>query len=614
MMRHLLPVLWPQKGPARQRIYLALGCLAVGKVLNVQVPILFKTLVDRLQTHLPTIKTFTEHQQAIIPPLDADAVAAISEGVDLMQMGGTVLVGYFAARLGASFFSEFKNVLFARVSQSTQRELALQTFRHLHSLDYSFYSKAHAGSLSRVIDRGLKGINFAFTATVFNIAPTILEIGLVSGVLGWQFGWAYSAVALSTLAGFAGYTFAVTSWRTRFRRNMNSAENEASKIALDSLLNHELVKQFTNEQFELDRYRQSLERYEQAALRTSSSLCLLNVGQNAIFSCALATIMAMTVADIGRGRASIGDLVMVNGLIFQLSLPLNFLGGIYRELKQSFVDMEALLGLSKEQGKICDKSDALHVVVSKGEIYFDSVSFTYDNNGSPRKIINNLNMLVPGGKRVAIVGPSGSGKSTLARLLFRFIEPDSGKIFIDGQDITNITQSSLRKAIGVCPQDAPVFNSSIRYNIAYGKTDATDYETLQAAEEAGLGPLIDRLPLKFDTLVGERGIALSGGERQRLAIARLILRDPRILVFDEASSSLDTKSEKAVFSNVKRLASGRTCIFIAHRLASIADCDLIYVLRNGEIVESGRHEQLLEQKGLYWELWKAQEINDSKEL
>lgn len=606
MLRQLLPVVWPEQSRSRQRIYLALGCLAVGKVFNVQVPFLFKTLVDRLQLHLPTIKSINESTHHSAPILDTDPIIVMSEGVDLMQMGGAVLVGYFAARLGASFFTEFKNVLFSKVSQGSQRELALKTFKHLHSLDLSFYNQTHAGSLSRTIDRGLRGINFAFTATVFNIAPTIAEIGLVSGLLAWQFGWAYSAVALSTLAGYAGYTFAVTSWRTRFRKSMNSAENEASKIAFDSLLNHELVKQFTNQDFELNRYKQALLQYEQAALKTSSSLCMLNIGQNAIFSCSLAAIMAMTVADIGRGRATIGDLVMVNGLIFQLSLPLNFLGGVYRELKQSFVDMEALLNLSKQSGKVQDDPNALPLVVSKGEICFDSVSFAYDQ---ARPTIKQLNLLIPGAKRVAIVGPSGSGKSTLARLLLRFVDPDAGRILIDGQNCSLVGQVSLRKAIGICPQDAPVFNASIRYNIAYGKTDATDYEVMQAAEEAGLGPLIDSLPSKLDTVVGERGIAMSGGERQRLAIARLLLRDSKILIFDEASSSLDSKTEKLVFGNLKRMFSNRTCIFIAHRLASIADCDLIYVLKEGQVVESGTHQDLLNRNGLYHELWRAQEID-----
>lgn len=599
MMRKLLPMVWPEAGRPRQRIYAALGCLAVGKALNVQVPFLFKTLVDRLQLHLPAINAVHDHEQG------TSTAIAMAEGIDVMQMGGTVLVGYFAARLGASFFTEFKNVLFARVSQSTQRQLALSTFQHLHSLDHSFYTRMHAGSLSRIIDRGLKGISFAFTATVFNIAPTVVEIVMVSGLLAWQFNWTYSAVALGTLAGYAGFTFAVTSWRTRFRKGMNQAENEASRIAYDSLVNHELVKQFTNEQFELSRYERSLVKYEDLALKGSTSLCLLNVGQNAIFSCALATIMAMTVADIGRGVATVGDLVMVNGLIFQLSLPLNFLGGVYRELKQSFVDMEALLKLSEERGKVEDQVDAKPLLVGKGDIYLNNVSFQYSPD---RPCIKNMNLAIPAGKRVAIVGPSGSGKSTIARLLLRFVQPDSGDIYIDNQSLTTVTQSSLRQQVGICPQDAPVFNATIRYNIAYGKPEATDYEVMQAAEEAGLSAFIDTLPGKYDTLVGERGIALSGGERQRIAIARLILRDPRILILDEASSNLDTKTERSVFDNVKRLFANRTIVMIAHRLATIADCDVIYVVREGAVVESGRHEELLAARGLYWELWRAQEI------
>lgn len=590
-------MVWPQPGRPRQRIYAALGCLAVGKALNVQVPFIFKTLVDRLQQqHLPLIEA--AQQEGV--------VSAMTEGVDLMQMGGTVLVGYFAARLGASFFTEFKNVLFAQVSQSTQHQLALSTFRHLHSLDLSFYTRQHAGSLSRIIDRGLKGINFAFTATVFNIAPTIVEIAMVSGLLWWQFDWTYSAVALSTLAGYAGFTFAITSWRTRFRKGMNQAENEASKIAYDSLVNHELVKQFNNEEFELNRYRQALNRYEESALKGGTSLCLLNVGQSAIFSCALATIMAMTVADIGRGRATVGDLVMVNGLIFQLSLPLNFLGGIYRELRQSFVDMEALLGLTNEKGKVVDSVDAKPLLIPQGDVYFKNVSFRYS---ADRPCLQQLTLAIPAGRRVAIVGPSGSGKSTIARLLLRFVDPEEGQVLVDNQPLTTVTQSSLRQQVGICPQDAPVFNATIRYNIAYGKPDATDYEVLQAAESAGLAQFIDSLPEKYNTLVGERGVALSGGERQRIAIARLLLRNPRIVILDEASSNLDTKTERDVFNQVKKMFEKRTVLMIAHRLATIADCDIIYVIKEGTVVESGRHEDLLALKGLYWELWKAQEIN-----
>jgi ABC transporter ATM len=593
----------------------ALGCLAVGKVLNVQVPFLFKMLVDRLQLHLPTlqsIKTTTSisniDKEAIIDA--SSGIVAVSEGIDLMQMGGTVLLGYFAARLGESLFAEIKNVLFNKVSQTTQRQLALSTFQHLHSLDHSFYTRCHAGSLSRIIDRGLKGINFAFTATIFNIAPTIVEIALVSGVLAWQFSWAHSAVALGTLAGYAGYTFAITSWRTRFRRSMNSAENEASKIAHDSLINHELVKQFNNEAFELSRYKEALAKYEESALKGSTSLCLLNVGQNAIFSCALAAIMAMTVADIGRGQATVGDLVMANGLVFQLSLPLNFLGGIYRELKQSFVDMDALVKLREESGKVSDSSTAKPLQVQKGEVYFDKVSFGYGQDRK-KQIINAMNMLIPAGKQIAIVGPSGSGKSTLARLILRFVDPDQGRVLIDGQDLREVTQGSIRRNVGICPQDAPVFNASIRYNIAYGNPSATDYEVMQAASEAGLGPFIDSLPLKYDTLVGERGVALSGGERQRIAIARLLLRDPKIILLDEASSNLDTKTERDVFGNVKKMFQGRTLVIIAHRLSTIADSHVIYCVKEGQVVESGRHEELLERRGLYWELWMAQEIGKS---
>ena len=590
MLRELVPTLWPAKGRARQRIYVALGLLGAGKVLNVQVPVLFKTLVERLEAN---------HHQV----MDTQSVV---ESIDLMQMGGTVLAGYFAARLGSSIFNEFKNVLFSQVSLHTQKDLAIRTFSHLHTLPLSFYSSNHAGALSRIIERGMKGINFAFTATVFNVAPTIVEIGLVSGLLWYQFNWQYSAVALSTLASYAGYTFAVTSWRTRFRKSMNSAENDASRVAYDSLANHELVKQFTNENFELSRYKETLVNYESSALKGSNSLCLLNIGQNAIFSAALAAMMAMTVADIGRGRATIGDLVMVNGLIFQLSIPLNILGGVYRELKQSFVDMEALLALSKTGNPIKDPEGGKLLHVTKGEVYFDSVSFDYD---AKRRIVNKLNLLLPAGKRVAIVGPSGSGKSTLARLLIRFVDPTEGTIFIDGQPINSVSLASLRRNIGICAQDAPVFNATIKHNIAYGRPDATDYEIAQAAEDAGLADFVESLPMKYETVVGERGIALSGGERQRIAIARLLLRDPRIVILDEPSSNLDTKTERRVIDNVKRLFADRTVIIIAHRLSTIADCDLIHVMGpGGQIAESGMHEELIRKGGLYAELWKAQEL------
>lgn len=562
-----------------------------------QVPILFKQIVDR----------FSETS-----PGAAELLAAGSAN-GVFSVAGTVLFGYVAARLGSSLFSELRNVVFATVAQSTIRRAAVSVFAHLLRLDHSFHARANPGGLSRVIDRGIKGISFSFTALLFNIVPTAVEIGLVCGVMTWHFGAAYAVVTGGTMAAYAIFTSGITSWRTRFRRSMNAAETEASTRAYDSLLHHETVKNFRKETWETEAYSASLRKYESAALDTTNSLFLLNFGQQAILSGALTLVMWMAGGGILRGVATVGDLVMVNALIFQLSLPLNFLGSVYREMRQSFVDMEALFALKRMSPIIADTSAARPLRVSTGSVELRNVSFSY---GPEREsVLQRVSLTIPGGRKVAFVGTSGSGKSTLARLLLRHVDPQSGAVLIDGQPIAHVTLDSLRDAVGIVSQDTVLFNRSLRFNIAYGasrddpESVSTD-EIVSVARTAALHDTITaRFPDAYETKVGERGVMLSGGERQRVAIARLLLRRPPIMIFDEATSALDTQTEHAILAALRSATESKpTMIFIAHRLTTIMDADVIYVLDGGHIVQCGTHATLLENHaGLYHRLWNAQQ-------
>ncbi len=482
----------------------------------------------------------------------------------------------------------------------------MTTFNHLHSLDHSFFNKSNIGGLSKAIDRGLKGINFIFVATVFNIAPTIVEIGLVCGLLAYQYGSMYVGMASGTLLAYSAYTLKITSWRTQFRQQMNKAETLASTRAHDSLIHHEAVKQFCNESFEAKQYDKALAKYEDAAQETAKSLALLNIGQQTIFSVALGGMMALTASKILSGTATIGDLVMVNGLIFQLSLPLNFLGSIYRELRQAMVDVETLFGLKAVQSRVTSSQSPLPCEISRknSEIRFEAVDFKYGD----RTILNNLCFTIPTGAKVAIVGPSGSGKSTVAKLLFRFYDPDAGRIQIANQDISQLDISDLRNNTGIIPQDPAIFNRSIAYNIAYSKPDASEEEIIRVTKLAKLYGLVQKLPNGLETQVGERGVTLSGGEKQRIALARMLLKPTPILVLDEATSALDTRTEHEIMDtlNLIRAENGQTQVIIAHRLSSIADADLILVLKDGSLAEYGTHKELIDRNGVYHDLWMAQ--------
>lgn len=594
MIRQLWPFVWPKGGEearaAKARIGLAMGLLVAGKVLNVQVPYLFKQIVERIN----------------------EALGAQVVGLDVFTVAGTVLLGYTGARLGSSLFNELRNVVFSRVSQGAQRSVALASFRHLHALDHAFHAGSNTGGLAKAIDRGLKGINFMFVATVFNIVPTVVEIGLVSGLLAYQYGPIYMGVAGGTLLAYAVYTLKVTSWRTKFRKEMNQAETLASVRAHDSLLHQETVKQFGRLDFEAAQYDTALKSYEGAAQETAKSLALLNIGQQAIFTAALGGMMTLTASRILEGTATIGDLVMVNGLIFQLSLPLNFLGSVYRELRQALIDIEALFGLHMISSRVRDneETEPSRIAAANSEISFESVTFAYGDGRRP--VLENFNCTIPAGAKVAIVGPSGSGKSTVAKLLLRFYEPGAGRIRIGGQDITKLSLADLRSSIGLIPQDPAIFNRSIAYNIAYSRPDAPLSEVKRVADLARISPMIERLPRGYETEVGERGVTLSGGERQRLALARTLLMRPipPILLLDEATSALDTRTEAEVLQGIDtiRRAYHQTLLIIAHRLATIADADLILVMREGALAEWGTHAQLLTRPdSLYADLWRAQQ-------
>ena len=565
-----------------------------------QIPILFKEIVDKLNTNFPV-----------------ELVGSLPDIQAAFTVAGTVLIGYIGARLGSALFSELKNVVFSTVAQRTIRQAALSVFSHLLKLDHHFHARANPGGLSRVIDRGIKGISFAFTALLFNIAPTVVEIGLVCGVMTHAFGPSYALVTAGMMTTYALFTSKVTHWRTRFRREMNSADSEASVRAHDSLLQQENVKNFCREKWETKAYDLVLRKYEKASLDTTRSLFWLNFGQQAILSAALTSVMAMASGGIVNGTASLGDLVMLNTLIFQLSLPLNFLGSIYREMRQSFVDMEALFALKRMQPIVKEVENPKTLVVKKGDIKFENVMFAYDDKDSPRTILKNVSFTIPGGKKVAFVGPSGSGKSTITRLLLRHVDPQSGAIKIDDQEISKCSLNSLRSNLGIVSQDTLLFNASIHYNIAYGAQSAEEpfdplsvprEEMERVAKAAALhDQIITKFPNGYDTKVGERGVMLSGGEKQRISIARLLLKQPSIMIFDESTSALDTQTEHSILSALNNLKS-TTTIFIAHRLTTVKDADCIYVLDGGDIVQSGTHEELLKDTNLlYYKLWNSQE-------
>lgn len=584
ILKNLVKYLWPKNSrSAKIRVVVALSFLIAAKLLNVQVPFIFKGIIDDMNVDWAG---------------DVGPIATVI---------GAVVLGYGFARFGAVLFGELRNAIFATVAQSAIRQVALNTFNHLLRLDLGFHLTRQTGGVTRAIERGTKGISYVLTSMVFHIIPITLEISMVCGILTYNYGINFALVTFGTMLAYSIFTIRTTTWRAKFRRNANAADNTGATVALDSLINFESVKYFNNEAYQAKKYDTALAQYEKASIKVQQSLAFLNSGQNFIFSSALTAMMYMACVGVSQGTLTVGDLVLVNQLVFQLSVPLNFLGSVYRDLKQALLDMETLFKLQDVNVTIKDKPDAKPLVFKGGEIKFENVSFGYHPN---RMILKNATFTIPAGNKVAIVGPSGSGKSTILRLLFRFYDINEGRILVDGQDIRDVTLDSLRKAIGVVPQDSPLFNDTIRNNIRYGRLDATDEEVDQAIEKAHLRKLIDMLPEGYDTKVGERGLMISGGEKQRLAISRVILKNPPIVFFDEATSALDTETEKGLLQNIHGIIKGQklTSVFIAHRLRTVAETDKIIVLKDGSVLEEGSHASLLaNENSFYNSLWKSQE-------
>ncbi|KAM7186676.1 putative iron-sulfur clusters transporter [Rhypophila sp. PSN 637] len=590
IMKEMSRYLWPKDSWGDKfRVVLSVGLLIGAKVLNVQVPFYFREIVDSLNIDFATT------------------------GGTATSVAGAMILGYGAARIGAVVSQELRNAVFSSVAQKAIRRVARGTFGHLLNLDLSFHLSKQTGGLTRAIDRGTKGISFLLTSMVFHIVPTALEITMVCGILTYNFGWEFAAITALTMAGYTAFTIWTTAWRTKFRRQANAADNRASTVAVDSLINYEAVKYFNNEKYEIGRYDKALQQYEKSSIKVATSLALLNSGQNIIFSSALTVMMYLGARGIADGSLSVGDLVFINQLVFQLSVPLNFLGSVYRELRQSLLDMETLFNLQKVNVSISESPTAKPLALPKGgEIKFENVNFGYYPD---QPILRNLSLTIPAGKKVAIVGPSGCGKSTLLRLLFRSYDVQSGRILIDDQDIRSIKLDSLRRAIGVVPQDTPLFNDTVEHNIRYGNLDAPPEAVVSAAQRAHIHDKILSFRDGYQTMVGERGLMISGGEKQRLAMSRLLLKDPPLLFFDEATSALDTHTEQALMADVNGILKERkrTSVFVAHRLRTIFDADLIIVLKEGHVEEMGGHRELLEQGGLYAALWRAQEMLHHKE-
>ncbi|KAG2428694.1 hypothetical protein HXX76_011399 [Chlamydomonas incerta] len=595
ILGRLVGYLWPKDNPEfRGRVVAATALLVTAKLLNINVPIALKLAVDALSA-------------SAAAGAAAGAAAPAAVVVYGMSLGPiALLLGWGAARGGMAFCNELRNIVFAKVAQGTIRRVANEVFGHLHSLDMTFHLAKQTGSLARVVDRGTRGINFILSSMVFNVAPTVFEVTVVTAILTAKCGPALGVITIGTLAAYAAFTLSITQWRTAFRKTMNRAESEAAGRAVDSLINYETVKYFNAEAHEQRRYDESFRAYEAAAVQTQQSLSYLNLGQSAIFTAGMTAAMVLTGQQVLAGQATVGDLVMVNGLLFQLSMPLNFLGTVYRETRQSLQDMGAMFGLLQQHPAIQDSPNAVALPPSpRGgyDVALADVAFGYRPDDP---ILSGVSLHVPAGTSAAIVGASGSGKSTVLRLLFRFYDAQSGAVRVGGRDVRDIRLDSLRAAIATVPQDMVLFNDTIYYNIAYGKQGATREEVETAAKLARVHSAILDMPDGYNTVVGERGLKLSGGEKQRVAIARAFLKAPHVLLFDEATSSLDTKTEAEILEALKLLAQGRTSIFVAHRLSTAAQCDQIVVLDDGRVVESGTHSELLARGGRYAELWARQ--------
>jgi ABC-type transport system involved in Fe-S cluster assembly fused permease/ATPase subunit len=573
----LLPYLWEYK----VRVVAALVCLVAAKLANVGVPLLLKRIVDSLDPR----------SAVLYVPL-------------------ALLVAYGLLRLSTTAFTELREFLFAKVTQRAVRRIALQVFRHLHALSLRFHLSRQTGGLTRDVERGQRGISSLISFTLFSILPTLVEIGLVAGILLARYDWTFVAITAGALVIYIAFTVGITEWRTSFRRQMNELDSKANTRAIDSLLNYETVKYFGNEEWEARRYDESMQKWEKAAVRSQTSLSALNIGQSCIIAVAVTLIMWRATVGVVDGTMSVGDLVLVNAFMIQLYIPLNFLGVIYREIKQALADMERLFRLIEEHAEVTDLPGARPLEVGGAAVRFEHVDFHYEPN---RPILHDVSFAIPAGHNVAVVGPSGSGKSTLARLMFRFYDVSKGRITVDGHDVRHLTQESVRAAIGIVPQDTVLFNDSIAYNIGYGRPDASHDEIIAAARLAQIHDFIASLPAGYETPVGERGLKLSGGEKQRVAIARAILKRPAILIFDEATSALDSKSEKLIQAELKQIARDRTTLTIAHRLSTIVDADEILVLDHGRIVERGSHATLLAADGAYARMWRLQQDEERPE-
>ena len=587
VVRQVVPYLWPEgETEAKVRVVAAMLFLVLAKVATVITPFFFKYAVD-----------------AIAPMEDGEIPQSA-----LLVAPVALVAAYCVARVSQILFAQLRDAVFSRVGQRALRRLAIRTFRHVHALSLRFHLERKTGAMSRIIERGVKGVEFLLRFMLFSIVPLILELLLVAGIFFWHFGPSFFAVIIGTIILYVFFTFRVTEWRVRIRRVMNEKDTDANQKAVDALLNYETVKYFSAERRESDRYEGAMIGYENAAVKTQTSLAFLNLGQSVIISIGLGLVMVFAAKMVLAGTLTVGDFVLVNALMMQITMPLNFLGSVYREIRQSLIDMGDMFTLLERPAEVQDKPGAQPLRVSEGRVAFEGVEFHYDPE---RAILKGIDFTAQGGGTVAVIGQSGAGKSTIARLLFRFYDVTEGRITIDGQDIRDVTQESLRQNIGVVPQDTVLFNDTIRYNIGYGDPDATPEQIEQAARDAAIHDFVEALPDGYDTMVGERGLKLSGGEKQRVAIARAILKNPPILILDEATSALDSGTERDIQDSLRRLSENRTVVTIAHRLSTIVDADEILVMQDGQVVERGPHAMMLSNGGLYAEMWHRQEASEA---
>ncbi|CAI4233024.1 unnamed protein product [Auanema sp. JU1783] len=590
LLQKLLRLVWPKGNwHMKRRVILAMLLLVGAKLANVSVPFLFRDIINYYNGVAPSFLK-----------LNFD-----SPGNAIFTAGICIIIAYGIARSTSAAFNELRNAVFARVAQGSVRKTARQVFLHLHQLDLSFHLNRQTGALSKAMDRGTRGMSFVLSSLVFSVVPTAVELTLVTTIFYNTLGAHFAYMSIGSIGMYALATLGITRWRTKFRHEMNQADNDAGSKAVDSLINYETVKYFNNEKFEAKRYDQYLAKYEQASLKTTTSLALLNFVQNSIFSVGLVGIMALSANRIVSGDAAIGDLVLANTLLFQLSIPLNFLGSVYREVKQGLIDMNSMFSLLNLKPKIVEHPNPKEIKVDGNDITikFDNVHFGYLHE---KPILNGLTMEIPAGKKVAIVGGSGSGKSTIVRLLYRLFDSNSGKILVNGVDVKEASLDSLRRNVAIVPQDSVLFHDSIFYNLAYGNPKSTEQEVLAAAETADLHHSVLKMPRGYETVVGERGLKLSGGEKQRVAIARAILKNAPLVIYDEATSSLDAITEANIMRALKGAVDKKTTLFIAHRLATIVDADIIYVLEGGKVLEKGNHLELIKLDGKYAELWQSQ--------